>query len=81
MNNSIKELESNFSTFYDYIYFIGLTSLAFFKRRVQCRIIKNQGGDSQNLLRKFVRFFLNFGLKILILFRHKVLPEADIIKG
>jgi len=39
------------------------------------------GGDSQNLLQKFVRFFITLGLKILRLFRLKVLFEADIIKG
>jgi len=40
-----------------------------------------QGGDSQNFLRKFVRFFVTLGLKILRLLRLKVLFEADIIKG
>jgi len=39
------------------------------------------GGDSQNFLRKFVRFFVTLGLKILRLFWLKVLFGADIIKG
>jgi len=43
--------------------------------------ITNQGGDSQNILRKFVRFFETLDLKILRLFRLGVLFEADIIKG
>jgi len=38
-------------------------------------------GDSQNFLRKSIRFFVTLGLKILRLFRLKVLFEADIIKG
>jgi len=43
---------------------------------------KEQGVDSQNFLRKFVRFFLvTLGLKILRLFRLKVLFEADIMQG
>jgi hypothetical protein len=41
---------------------------------------KTQGGDSQNFLQKFVRFFLTLSLKILILLRLKVVFEADIIK-
>ncbi len=41
----------------------------------------DQGGNSQNFLGKFVRLFLTLGLKILGLFRLKVLFEADIIKG
>jgi len=36
------------------------------------------GGDSQNFLRKFVRFFVTLGLKILRLNLLKVLFEADI---
>jgi len=40
--------------------------------------VSHQGGDSQNFLRKFVRFF---GPKILRLFKLKVLFEADIFKG
>jgi len=43
-------------------------------------LIKGQGGDSQNFLQKFVRFFVTLGLKILRLFRLRVLFEADIIK-
>jgi len=39
------------------------------------------GGDSQNLIQKSVRFFVTLGLKILKLFRLKVLFEADVIKG
>jgi len=38
------------------------------------------GGDSQNFLNKFVRFFVTLGLEILRLFRLKVLFEANIIK-
>ncbi len=38
------------------------------------------GGNSQNFLCKFVRFFVTLGLKIFRLFRLKVLFEADIIK-
>jgi hypothetical protein len=40
----------------------------------------NQGGVSQNILGKFVRFFKNLGLQILRLFRLKGSFEADIIK-
>jgi hypothetical protein len=40
-----------------------------------------QGGNSQNFLRKFLRFFLTLCLKILKLFRLKVPFETDIIKG
>jgi len=43
--------------------------------------VKNQDGDSQNFLRKFVRFCVTLGLKILRLFRLKVVFEPDIIKG
>jgi len=39
------------------------------------------GGDLQNFLHKFVRFIVTLGLKILRLFRLKVLFEADSIKG
>jgi hypothetical protein len=41
---------------------------------------KNLGGDSQYFLHKFIIFFVTLGLKILRLFRLKVLFEADIIK-
>ncbi len=40
--------------------------------------VKGAGQNSQNFLGKFVRFL---GLKILRLFRLKVLFETDIIKG
>jgi len=40
-----------------------------------------QGGDSQNFLRKFIRFFVTLGLKILRLFNLKVLFETNIIEG
>ncbi len=43
--------------------------------------IKDQGSDSQNFLGKFVRFFVTLGIKILRLFRLKVLFEEYIIKG
>jgi len=43
--------------------------------------ITNLGGDSQNFLRKFVRFFLTLGLKILRFLSLKIVIEADIIKG
>jgi len=40
------------------------------------------GGDSQNFLRKLVRFLITLGLKILRLFRLKLLFETDIsLKG
>jgi len=42
---------------------------------------KYLGGESQNFLHKFVRFFVTLGLKILRLFRLKVLLEEDTIKG
>jgi hypothetical protein len=45
------------------------------------RLHPAQGGDSQNFLQKFERFFVTLGLKILRLFRLKVPFEADIIKG
>jgi len=41
---------------------------------------KTLGGNSQNFLQKFVRFFVTLGIKILRLIRLKVLFEADIIK-
>jgi len=44
-------------------------------------VLKLQGGDSQNFLRKFLRFFVTLNLKILRLFLLKALFEADIIKG
>ncbi len=40
-----------------------------------------QGGNSQNFFGKFVRFFVTLGLKILRLFRLKVVFEADIMKS
>ena len=43
--------------------------------------LASQGGDSQNFLHKFVRCFVTLGIKILRLFRLKVLFEADIKKG
>jgi len=39
------------------------------------------GGDSQNFLGKFIRFFVTLGLKILRLFELKIFFEANIIKG
>jgi len=39
------------------------------------------GGNSQNFLGEFIRFFVTLGLKILRLFRLKVLFEADLIIG
>jgi hypothetical protein len=39
-----------------------------------------QGGNSQNFLSKFVRFFVTLCLKILILLRLKVVFEEEIIK-
>jgi hypothetical protein len=48
---------------------------------MNARCLMGQGGDSQNFLRKLVRFFVTLGLKILRLFRLKVLFEADVIKG
>jgi hypothetical protein len=43
--------------------------------------LKVLGGNSQNFLGKFVRFLVTLGLKILRLFRLKVLFEANIING
>jgi hypothetical protein len=40
---------------------------------------KTQGGNSQNFLGKFIRFFVTLDLKIMRLFRLKVLFEATII--
>jgi len=45
------------------------------------KTVDSQGGNSQNFLGKFVRFFVTFGLKILRLFRFKILFEANIITG
>jgi hypothetical protein len=39
------------------------------------------GGNSQNFLGKFVRFFVTLGLEILRLFMLKVLFKATIIQG
>jgi len=41
---------------------------------------KDLGGNSQNFLLKFIRFFVTLGLKILRLFRFKVVFEANVIK-
>jgi len=42
----------------------------------------HQGGNSQNFLGKFVRFFVTVGLKILRFFKLKVYFETDIkLKG
>ncbi len=46
-----------------------------------CNLFWCQGGNSQNFLRKFVRFFVNLGLRILRLLSLKVVFDADIIKG
>jgi hypothetical protein len=51
-----------------------------YNEKVRGKIIF-EGGDSQNFLRKFIRFFVTLGLKILKLFRLNVFFEADIIKG
>jgi len=52
------------------------------RMRVKYDIGNNeQGGDSQNFLCKFIIFFVTLGLKILRLFRLKVVFETDIIKG
>jgi len=48
---------------------------------IKTMIVNTLCGNSQNFLGKFVRFLITLGLKILILFRLKVLFEADIIKG
>jgi len=56
-------------------------------RRTQIQItltsnfVSDQGGDLQNFLQKFLIFFVTLSLKILRLFRLKVLFEADIIEG
>jgi len=44
-------------------------------------MVECQGGNSQNILCKFIRFFLTLVLKILRLFWFKVVFEADINKG
>ncbi len=41
--------------------------------------LKNLGGNSQNFLGKFVRFFVTMGFKFLRLFRLKVLYVAFVI--
>ncbi len=41
---------------------------------------KKLGGNSQNFLSKFVRFFVTLGLKILILLSLKAVIEAEIDK-
>jgi hypothetical protein len=53
------------------------------KRKIYCRREKdeNLGGNSQNFLHKFVRFFVTLGIKILRLFKLKVLFEANINKS
>jgi len=43
-------------------------------------LLRSQGGNSQNFLSKFVRFFVTLGLKILRLQRLKVVFEVDVIK-
>jgi len=40
------------------------------------KVLNLQGGDSQNYLGKFIRFFVTLGLEILRLFRLKILFEA-----
>ncbi len=59
-------------------FFQSLNNWAF--KRVVFINTKHKSGDLQNLLGKFVTFFVTFGLKILRLFRPKVLFEANIIK-
>jgi hypothetical protein len=44
-------------------------------------VLKDQGGDSQNFLGKFLRFFVTLDHKILRSLRPKVLFEANVIKG
>jgi len=44
-------------------------------------VFETRGRDSQNFSGKFVRFFVTLGLKILWLFRFKVIFEADINKS
>jgi len=41
--------------------------------------LRYQGGNSQNFLSKFVRFFVTLGLKILRLLRQKIVFKYDII--
>jgi hypothetical protein len=55
-----------------------MTCMTLAEKAIVC--FKGLGGDSQNFLRKFVRFFLTLSLKILILLRLKVVFDADIIK-
>jgi hypothetical protein len=59
---------------------IKITTVLIFRQGVLIKTINNQSGDSQNILQKFVRFFLTLSLEILILLRLKVVFEADIIK-
>jgi len=54
-----------------YFYQIGMEEVKKFK---------DLGGNSQNFLLKFIRFFVTLGLKILRLFRFKVVFEANVIK-
>jgi len=42
---------------------------------------KTLGGNSQNFLCKFIRFFVSLGLKILTLFRLKALLKQISLKG
>ncbi len=59
-----------------------ITTLSAEDETTYCECSNFQGGDSQNFLRKFVRFFETLGLKkVLRLVRLKVLFEADIIKA
>ncbi len=57
------------------------TLVQFFPTNFSLSFPVKLGGDSQNFLHIFLRFFVALGLKILRLFRLKVLFEADIIKG
>jgi len=51
------------------------------KLTIVCWRFANPGGNSQNVLQKFVRFFVTLDIKILRLLTLKVVFNADIIKG
>jgi len=73
-----REIEKSNQELYEVFAIIQNLSQTFL---VHCKAFNPLGANSQIFLSKFVRFFITLDLKILRLFRFKVLFEADIIKG
>ncbi len=70
-----------FNIYNFHLYKISVFKKSTFNFTLASLIITLQGGDSQNFLLKFVRFFLTLGRKILILLKLKVVFEVYINKS